>query len=98
MQKVSSAAPGSLFCVSQAPVGIFDSGVGGLSVLREIQAALPAEAIYYVADSANAPWGDKPREFVRERGLKIAEFLVGEGVKAIVIGSNTGTAGARWAA
>src|SRR5439155_539829 len=48
----------------------------------------------YVADSANAPWGDKPREFVRERGLKIAEFLVGEGVKAIVIGSNTGTAGA----
>ncbi|TMF91025.1 MAG: glutamate racemase [Chloroflexi bacterium] len=94
MQKVSSAAPGSLFCVSQAPVGIFDSGVGGLSVLREIQAALPAEAIYYVADSANAPWGDKPREFVRERGLKIAEFLVGEGVKAIVIGSNTGTAGA----
>jgi len=94
MQKVISAAPGSLFCVSQAPVGIFDSGVGGLSVLREIQAALPAEAIYYVADSANAPWGDKPREFVRERGLKIAEFLVGEGVKAIVIGSNTGTAGA----
>src|SRR5436309_10709669 len=79
---------------SPAPVGLFDSGVGGLSVLREIRAALPSESVYYVADSAHAPWGDKPPSFVRERGLKIAEFLVGEGVKAIVIGSNTGTAGA----
>jgi glutamate racemase len=79
--------------VSEAPVGIFDSGVGGLSVLREIQTALPAESIFYVADSGNAPWGDKPPEFVRDRGLKIARFLIEHGVKAIVIGSNTGTAG-----
>ncbi len=79
--------------MSQAPVGIFDSGVGGLSVLREIRAVLPAESIFYVADSANAPWGDKPPGFVRERGLKIGWFLVEQGVKAIVIGSNTGTAG-----
>lgn len=79
--------------MSQAPVGVFDSGVGGLSVLREIRAALPAESVYYVADSANAPWGDKPPSFVRERGLKIAQFLVERGVKAIVIASNTGTAG-----
>jgi glutamate racemase len=79
--------------VSSQPVGIFDSGVGGLSVLREIRAALPAESIDYVADSANAPWGDKPAEFIRVRGLEIAGFLVGQGVKAIVIGSNTGTAG-----
>jgi glutamate racemase len=79
--------------VNSAPVGIFDSGVGGLSVLREIEATLPAESIYYVADSANAPWGDKPPGFVRRRGLEIARFLVGQGVKAIVIGSNTGTAG-----
>ena len=79
--------------MNAAPVGIFDSGVGGLSVLREIQAALPAESIYYVADSANAPWGDKPPGFVRRRALEIARFLVGQGVKAIVIGSNTGTAG-----
>ena len=75
------------------PVGIFDSGVGGLSVLRDIRAALPGESIDYVADSANAPWGDKPVEYVRVRGLEIAGFLVGQGVKAIVIGSNTGTAG-----
>src|SRR5437868_7579090 len=61
--------------------------------MREIRTALPGESIYYVADSANAPWGDKPPDFVRERGLKIGRFLAGEGVKAIVIGSNTGTAG-----
>ena len=79
--------------VNGGPVGIFDSGVGGLSVFREIRAALPVESIYYVADSRNAPWGDKTLEFVRERGLKIARFLVSQGVKAIVIGSNTGTAG-----
>ena len=79
--------------MSGAPVGIYDSGVGGLSVLREIRAALPSESIDYVADSANAPWGDKPPGFVRERGLKLAYFLVDQGVKAIVIGSNTGTAG-----
>jgi glutamate racemase len=79
--------------VSSQPVGIFDSGVGGLSVLRDIRAALPEESIDYVADSANAPWGDKPAEFIRVRGLEIAEFLIAQGVKAIVIGSNTGTAG-----
>lgn len=62
-------------------------------MLREIHVALPAESIYYVADSANAPWGDKPPGFVRRRALEIARFLVDQGVKAIVIGSNTGTAG-----
>lgn len=79
--------------MSSAPVGIFDSGVGGLSVLREINAALPAESVYYVADSGNAPWGDKSADFVRERGLKLGRFLADRGAKAIVIGSNTGTAG-----
>ena len=79
--------------MSSAPVGIFDSGVGGLTVLQEIRAALPAESVYYVADSAHAPWGDKPPGYVRERGLRIGRFLVAAGVKAIVIGSNTGTAG-----
>jgi len=79
--------------MNQAPVGIFDSGVGGLTVLQEIRLALPAESIVYVADSAHAPWGDKPPSYVRERGLKISRFLIEQGVKAIVIGSNTGTAG-----
>ncbi|GAC1472468.1 MAG: glutamate racemase [Candidatus Dormibacteraceae bacterium] len=80
--------------MSSQAIGIFDSGVGGLSVLREIRSAMPAESLHYVADSANAPWGDKPADYVRRRGLEIADFLVGQGVKAIVIGSNTGTAGA----
>ncbi len=83
----------SLLSVSSAPVGLFDSGVGGLSVLREIRAALPAESVFYVADSGNAPWGDKSPAFVRDRGVKLAGFLVAQGAKAIVIGSNTGTAG-----
>lgn len=74
-------------------MGIFDSGVGGLTVLEEIRALLPAESLCYVADSANAPWGDKPPSFVRERALVIARFLLDQGAKAIVIGSNTGTAG-----
>jgi glutamate racemase len=77
-----------------ASVGIFDSGVGGLSVLREIRSVIPAESLVYIADSANAPWGDKPAEYVRRRGLEIGDFLVEQGVKAIVIASNTGTAGA----
>ena len=93
MLEIAFSLPGENGDMSAAPVGIFDSGVGGLSVLREIQSALPAESVYYVADSANAPWGDKPPAFVRDRGLKIARFLLAQGVKAIVIGSNTGTAG-----
>ena len=80
--------------MSMAPIGMFDSGVGGLSVLREVRAALPGESIDYVADSGYAPWGDKPRQFVCERSMKIAQFLVGQGAKAIVIACNTGTAAA----
>lgn len=76
-----------------APIGLLDSGVGGLSVLREVNAELPDESTAYVADSAHAPWGDKPPAYVRERGLKIARFLAGQGAKVLVIASNTGTAG-----
>src|SRR5437773_10825866 len=93
MLEIALSLPGENGDMSAAPIGIFDSGVGGLSVRREIQSALPAESVYYVADSANAPWGDKPPAFVRDRGLKIGRFLLAQGVKAIVIGSNTGTAG-----
>ena len=88
----SAALPGDAE-LRRRPVGVFDSGVGGLTVLREIHLALPAESVDYVADSANAPWGDKPPSYVRERGLKISRFLIEQGAKAIVIGSNTGTAG-----
>jgi glutamate racemase len=77
-----------------APVGIFDSGVGGLSVLRHIQAQLPNEHLLYFADSAFAPYGDKPEPVVIERVLSIAAFLAGRGVKALVVACNTATVAA----
>lgn len=78
--------------MNSAPIGVFDSGVGGLSVLREIRRELPGEDLLYVADSGYAPYGDRPKEFIRERAERIIEFFVHEGVKAIVIACNTATA------
>lgn len=80
--------------MNQAPIGVFDSGVGGLSVLREIQARLPEESLLYVADSGHVPYGEKSPEFIRERSQKIAEFLLGQGAKALVLACNTATAAA----
>jgi glutamate racemase len=74
-----------------APVGIFDSGVGGLSILRHIRAQLPHEHLIYVADSGFAPYGDKPEDVVAERSLAIARFLVSQGAKALVVACNTAT-------
>jgi len=76
------------------PIGVFDSGVGGLSVLREIRASLPHESLIYCADSGHAPYGEKSQAQIRERSLELGEFLVGQGVKAIVIACNTATAAA----
>ena len=77
-----------------APVGVFDSGVGGLSVLREIQQLLPSESLLYVADSAYVPYGEKPPEQIRERSRLIARFLFEQGAKALVLACNTATAAA----
>lgn len=73
------------------PIGVFDSGVGGLSVLREIRKLLPHENLLYVADSAHAPYGDKSKEFILERSTAIVDFFVGQQVKAIVVACNTAT-------
>lgn len=73
------------------PIGVFDSGLGGLSVLSEIRHLLPSEKIIYIGDSANSPYGDQSAEFVRERSLEITNFLVEQGVKVIVIACNTAT-------
>jgi glutamate racemase len=73
------------------PIGVFDSGVGGLSVLREIRRALPAEDLLYVADTANAPYGDRDAEFIRERSLAIVARLTEASVKAVVVACNTAT-------
>lgn len=77
-----------------APIGIFDSGVGGLSILRHIRAQLPHEQLLYVADSGYAPYGDKPEQMVAARSLSIAHFLVARGAKALVVACNTATVAA----
>jgi glutamate racemase len=79
---------------SNAPVGVFDSGVGGLSVLREIRSRLPDESLLYVADSGHVPYGEKSAEFIRERSQHIAAFLLAQGAKALVLACNTATAAA----
>lgn len=75
-----------------APIGVFDSGVGGLSVLRHIREALPNEDMLYVADSAHAPYGTKTPEYIRARALALAQFFIEQGAKALVIACNTATA------
>ena len=76
---------------SSAPIGVFDSGVGGLSVLREIRRELPSEDLIYVADSGYAPYGDRPEDYVRGRAIAIMEFLRAQNVKAVVVACNTAT-------
>jgi glutamate racemase len=77
--------------LAERPIGVFDSGVGGLSVLRAIRKELPEEDVLYVGDSGFAPYGDKTDDFVRERAAAIVEFLVNEGAKAVVVACNTAT-------
>jgi len=74
------------------PVGVFDSGVGGLSVLREIQRELPFEDLVYVADSAYAPYGDRPADFIVDRSAALVRFLISQNAKAVVVACNTATA------
>jgi glutamate racemase len=79
---------------ASAPIGVFDSGVGGLSVLREIRACLPHESLVFVADSRHVPYGNKSADYIRARSLALGRFLVGEGAKAVVVACNTATAAA----
>ena len=76
------------------PIGIFDSGVGGLSVLREIRARLPGEHLLYCADSGNAPYGEKSQALIAARSLELCSFLLEQGAKALVVACNTATAAA----
>lgn len=75
-----------------APIGVFDSGIGGLTVARELMRQLPAESIVYVGDTARVPYGPKSPETVRRYSREIAAYLLTQGVKAIVIACNTATA------
>jgi len=78
--------------VNDAPIGVFDSGVGGLTVARAILDQLPNERVSYVGDTANGPYGPLPIAEVREHALAVLDDMVGEGVKAIVIACNTASA------
>ncbi len=73
----------------EAPVGVFDSGVGGLSVLAEIRQLLPAETLHYIADCGHIPYGEKTPAFIRERCQLIAARLHAQGAKALVVACNT---------
>lgn len=79
---------------SSAPIGVFDSGLGGISVTREIRSAMPNEHILYFGDSANAPYGIKTPDEVRKLSFSIVENFVKNGVKAVVIACNTATSAA----
>lgn len=83
---------GRLRHMSDAPIGIFDSGVGGLTVARSILDQLPNESTLYIGDTARGPYGPRPLAQVREFALESLDFLVDQGVKAIVIACNTASA------
>lgn len=76
---------------SDAPIGVFDSGLGGISVVRQIRHDMPNEHVLYFGDSANAPYGTKTPEQVRELSFAIVDRFVQRGVKAVVIACNTAT-------
>ncbi len=83
-----------LLSMSDKPIGIFDSGIGGLSVLKYIRASLPHEQLLYFADSGYAPYGGRTDGEIAARSLAIAEFLMQYEVKALVVACNTATAAA----
>ena len=81
--------------MTESPIGVFDSGIGGLSVLQALETALPAEHFVYWADSGHAPYGEKGDLFVRQRSLAIAQHLIDQHrIKALVVACNTATAAA----
>ncbi len=79
---------------ASAPIGVFDSGIGGLSVWNELVREVRGESVIYVADSANAPYGTKSRRFITGRSRAISKFLIDLGCKIIVVACNTATGAA----
>ena len=80
--------------ISPAAIGIFDSGVGGLSVLRAIRSELPTQSLLYLADQAHVPYGPRSLEEVREFSREIARFLIQQGAQLVVVACNTASAAA----
>ncbi|MDX1362745.1 glutamate racemase [Arenibacter latericius] len=80
--------------MSLGPIGIFDSGIGGTSIWREINRLLPNESTIYLSDSKNAPYGEKSKEEILRLSIKNTEFLINKGCKLIVVACNTATTNA----
>jgi len=76
---------------AQGPIGVFDSGIGGLSIAHAIEQQLPHESLLYVADHAYAPYGGRPVPFIVSRAVEIVHWLIKQGAKAIVVACNTAT-------
>jgi glutamate racemase len=79
---------------STSPIGLFDSGIGGTSIWREIHQLLPNEDTIYLADSKNAPYGPRPKQEIIDLSFKNTEFLLNQGCKIIVVACNTATTNA----
>ena len=75
-----------------APIGVFDSGIGGLSVLKALRAAMPHEDFIYLADNGHAPYGERDTAHVLARSRAVTQYLVGQNIKALVVACNTATA------
>jgi glutamate racemase len=88
----SSADPSAARPSASSAIGVFDSGVGGLTVARELMRQLPHESVLYVGDTARVPYGPKSPDTVRRYSREIAAYLLAEGVKAVVVACNTATA------
>lgn len=88
----SIAAPREPDDRASAPIGVFDSGLGGLTVAHAIMRQLPAESLVYFGDTARVPYGPKSPDTVRRYSREISAFLIEQGVKAIVVACNTATA------
>lgn len=80
--------------MTKTPIGLFDSGFGGLSIWTEIRKAMPGESTHYIADSGYAPYGEKPKALLIERCHKLTQFLLEKGCKLIVVACNTATTNA----
>jgi len=80
--------------ILRSPVGVFDSGLGGLTVLKALRERLPQEDFLYFADTRFLPYGDRPEAFLKERGIRVAQAIARHGAKVLVIACNTASAAA----
>ena len=92
MTGLKQMRPKTFDSINNAPIGVFDSGVGGLTVARAILDQLPHESILYIGDTLNSPYGSKPLAAVRAHALEVMDDLVDQGVKMLVIACNSASA------